>query len=89
MKITELKINQFIKIKGKEYEIIKIEKEVTFHPPKYRDILSFSLFKKGSKKITPTHYLIYFFDNRKIKIIDEINEEEKEIKDNEIKIISL
>lgn len=87
MDLTKIKENDTLRIKGKDYEVIKIEKEVVHYLPKYRDILSFSLFEKESKRITPSHYLIYFFDNGETKILNEITKKSKKIKNSEIEII--
>ena len=84
MNINELKINQIIKIKGQEYEIIGIMKGFECLPPKYelRDTLYFHLLEKGSKRITPTHCMIYYFDTK------EISSPKGKLKEKNIQIIS-
>lgn len=84
MDFEKIKVGNFLKIKGKIYEIIGMMEDAECLPPtyKFRETLYFDLLEKGSKRITPTHWLVYYFDTKEISFSD------KKLKEREIKIIS-
>ena len=84
MDLTNIKLNDVLEIKGKKYEVIGIMKDFECLPPKYklRDTFYFDLLKKGSKRITPTHAMVYYLDTKEFSFLG------KKLKENEIKIIS-
>ena len=87
MDLRKIKLNDMLKIRGEFYEVIGILQTAECLPPKYefKDILEFSLFKKRSRGITPTHTLVFYLDSREISFS---GEKEKYLKESEIKIIS-
>jgi len=80
----EIKQNDVLKIKGKKYEVIKIMEDSECLPPKYefRDMLSFDLLEKGSKRITPTHFIAYYLDTKEIFFSG------NKLEENDLKVIS-
>ena len=84
MDFKKIKIGDIIKIKEKKYEIIGFMEDAECLPPNYkwRDTLEFDLLEKGSKRITPTHWLVYYLDTK------EISFSSRKLKEKDVQVIS-
>ena len=92
MDFTKLKTGDILEIKGKKYEVIGILKDAECLPPRYkfRDMLTFDLLEKGSKRITPTHWIGYYFDTKEAFFSndDPVNKLSFKLRKKDISIIS-
>lgn len=90
MNFKKIKENDLLKIKGKKYEVINIEKEGDWLPKEdiLRDVLWIYLVETNKDKITSTHRLFYYFDTKEIFLLNEKTKEKKEINLSQIDLIS-
>ena len=82
MDFSKLKTGDILEIKGKKYEITESWDKGfdTLPSGKEKWYSLFEIVEVGSGKITATHSLIYYDDNKKTFLINKINKKKVEIK---------
>ncbi len=90
MELNEIEKGDTLLIKGKNFQVVEDWDEGfdELSPEEYRWYSIFEMIEIKSKKMTATHTLIYYQDEKDIFLINKINQKKQKVKKEEIKLLS-